>query len=186
MSPLDGSCLPHAFVDDQGDAETAHVVQPQTDYPSAKSECGMQIAQRSISALSDQQLVNTSAGEAFDHDSVLYAQGIINKIKKNQTLNFLWRHLSEELGRRQWSIRFRGCSNPVDFSQYSGYILDDSDRLRVEFSGTIRPSRAGCTATVLSAEKARQIDVNISELHSAPNNGNSRLIRLMKMEASLK
>lgn len=184
MSPLDASGLSHAFVDDQGSTETAHIVRSQTDSPSAKSECVMQIAQRTVSALSDP--LKTSAEEAFDHDSVLYAQGIIGKIKKNQTLDFLWRGLSEELGRRQWSIRFRGCSNPVDFCQYSGYILDDFDRLRVEFSGTIRPSRAGCTATVLSAERARQVDVNISELHSAPNNGNPRLIRLLKHEASLK
>ena len=184
MSPLDASGLLHAFVDDQGSAETAHVVQSQTDAPSAKSECGMPIAQRTVSALSAP--LKTCAGEAFDHDSVLHAQAIIGKIKKNQSLNFLWRQLSEELGQRQWSIRFRGCTNRVDFSQYSGYILDDSDRLRVAFSGSIRPSRAGCTATVLSAEQARQVDVNISELHRAPNNGNPRLIRLMNLEASLK
>lgn len=184
MSPLDASGLSHAFVDDQGSAETAHVVQSQTDCPSAKSECGMQIAQRTVSALSDP--LKTSAGEAFDDDSVLYAQAIIGKIKKNQTLGFLWRQLSEELGQRQWSIRFRGCTNRVDFCQYSGYILDDFDRPRVAFSGTIQPSRAGCTATVLSAEQARHADVNISELHRAPNNGHPRLIRLIKMEASLK
>ena len=184
MSPLDASGLSHAFVDDQGSAETAHIVRSQTDCPSAKSECVMQIAQRTVSALTDP--LKTSAEEAFDHDSVLYAQSVIGKIKKNQTLNFLWRQLSEELSHRQWSIRFRGCTNPVDFCQYSGYILDDSDRPRVAFRGTIQPSRAGCAATVLSAEQARQIDVNISELRRAPNNGNPRLIRLIKMEASLK
>ena len=184
MSPLDVSGLSHAFVDDQGRAETTHVVQSQTDSPLVKSECGMQLAQRTVSALSDPP--KTEAGEAFDHDSVLYAQGIVGKIKKNQTLNFLWRQLPEELDCRRWSIRFRGCANRVDFCQYSGFILDDSERLRVAFSGTIRPSRAGCAATVLSAEQARQIDVNISELYSAPNNGNPRLNRLMKLEASLK
>ena len=184
MSPLDASGLSHAVVGDQGGAETAHVIRSQTACPSAKSECGVPIAQRTVSALSDP--LKTSAEEAFDHDSVLYAQGVIGKIKKNQSLNFLWRQLSEELGQRQWSIRFHGCTNRVDFSQYSGYILDDSDRLRVAFSGTIRPSRAGCTATVLSAEQARQVDVNISELHRAPDNGNSRLLRLLNMEASLK
>ena len=184
MSPIDASGLPHAFVDDQGSTETAHIVRSPTDSPSARSECVMQVAQRTVSALSDP--LKTCAEEAFDHDSVLYAQGIVGKIKKNQTLIFLWRHLSEELGQRQWSIRFLGCANPVDFCQYSGYILDDSDRPRVAFSGNIRPSCEGCTATVLSAEQARQVDVNISELHRAPNNGNPRLIRLVNLVANLK
>ena len=191
MTPLEATGLPQLLAADQDNLETAQVAPSHVNYPSLlpqdRTESGMQLVQRSASLVdSNLETVKTVDGETFDPDSVLYARGVVGKIKKNQTLAFLWWQLSKELCSRQWSIRFRGCTNPVDFCQYSGFILDESDRLRVEFSGTIRPSCAGCTATVLSAEKSRKIDVNSNELHIAPTDENPRLIRLLKLVASLK
>lgn len=191
MAPLHGTGFPQSLVAGHDEAEPAHGASLQVNYPSlsaqARSGNGMQLAQRSVSSVNcDLDAVSVDDGEAFDQDSVLYAQGVVSKINKNQTLAFLWWQLSEELCCKQWSVRFHGCSNPVDFCQYSGFILDESDRLRVEFSGTIRPSRSGCMASVLSASTARQINININELHKAPNDGNPRLMRLLKLAASLK
>lgn len=191
MTPLDAAGFPQSAVAGHDEADPAHVASLRVNYlslsPQARSDSGMPLAQRSVSSVNcDLDTVNVDDGEAFDQDSVLYAQGVVSKIKKNQTLAFLWWQLPEELCCKQWSVRFRGCSNRVDFCQYSGFILDESDRLRVQFSGTIRPSRSGCMASVLSAQTARQINVNINELHRAPNDGNPRLMRLLKLAASLK
>lgn len=188
MVPLDGTGLSQSPATDQ--EETAHVamayVNRPATLPQAGLERGIQLAQRSVSSVNSYPETDVvDDGGIFDQDSVVYAQGVVSKISKNQTLGFLWWQLSEELCSRQWSIRFRGCSNPVDFCQYSGFILDESNRLRVEFSGTIRPSRLGCTASVLSAAASRQLDVNINELHKAPNDGYPRLMRLLKLAASL-
>ncbi len=188
---LDAAGCPQSPVADHDEAEPAHVGSLRVNdlplSPQARGDSGVQLAQRSVSSVNcDLDAVNVDDGEVFDQDSVLFAQGVVSKINKNQTLAFLWWQLPEELCCKQWSVRFRGCSNPVDFTQYSGFILDESDRLRVEFSGTIRPSRSGCKAGVLSAQAARQINVNINELHKAPNDGSPRLMRLLKLAASLK
>lgn len=188
MLPLDVTGLsqsPAVGQEEAAHVAVAYVNRPAT-LPQAGSERGMQLAQRSVSSVNSYPETDVvDDGGIFDQDSVLYAQEVVSKIIKNQTLGFLWWQLSEELCSRQWSIRFRGCTNPVDFCQYSGFILDESNRKRVEFSGTIRPSRLGCMASLLSAEASRQLDVNINELHEAPNDGNPRLMRLLKLAASL-
>ncbi len=150
----------------------------------AKPDGGLLIAQRSASALASGSEA-ASSQITLVPDSVLYARHIVDRIRANQTLNFLWWQLSKEMSDKRWFITFMGCANRVDFCEYSGYIFDEFHLPRVEFSGTIRPSRAGCQASVLSDE-SRHPPVNINELHKAPEDEYYRLRSLLAREAEVR
>ena len=87
MTPLDAAGFPQSVVAGHDEADPAHVASLRVNYlslsPQARSASGMQLAQRSVSSVNcDLDTVNVDDGEAFDQDSVLYAQGVVSKIKK--------------------------------------------------------------------------------------------------------
>ena len=162
MTPITAESLRHPPVTDQS---VEHQVTAPVTATGSVLSCSPALAQRSIS--------NEDPGQnEFDPDSVQFVQKIASKIRYKQSLYFLQFDLSDQLRSRQWSVKFRHYSDPVDFGKFSGYVLDDLLRPRISFGGSILPRPVNCFVTELSLMESKQAEGSLDsdELHNNPHN----------------